>query len=79
MVALSAVVLHAALRLLCSPVSALILTLVYGLGTSSLSVSSQGLWQHGPSQLALAAVLYCLVRGRTAPGWSDASSTPDAM
>ncbi len=61
--ALSVVLLHAALRRLVSPGWALVIALVYGLGTSSLSISSQGLWQHGPSQMFLALFLYWLVRG----------------
>jgi hypothetical protein len=42
---------------------------IYAFGTSSLSVSSQALWQHGPSQLFLALLLLCLVRGRTDERW----------
>src|SRR5205823_5605015 len=37
---------------------------IYAFGTSSFSVSSQALWQHGPSQLFLSLLLLCLVRGR---------------
>jgi len=56
-VALSAIALYLALLRLTSPRAAVAIAAVYGLGTSSLSVSSQGpaakaLWQHGPSQLA---------------------------
>jgi hypothetical protein len=61
--ALSAVLLFAALRRLVSDGWALGIALVYALGTSSLSISSQGLWQHGPSQLFLTLLIYCLVRG----------------
>ncbi len=68
-VALSAIILYAALSRLCSRKMSLFATLAYALGTSSLSISSQALWQHGPSQLALAATLYCLVRGRIEPHW----------
>jgi hypothetical protein len=63
MVALSAVILYFVLCSLASPEFSLIITAIYALATSSLSVSSQGLWQHGPSQLAVAAALYCLLRG----------------
>src|SRR6266700_2150384 len=42
---------------------------IYALGTSSFSVSSQALWQHGPSQLALTTGLYSLIRGRKEPFW----------
>jgi hypothetical protein len=61
--ALSAVVLFAALRRLVSEGWAVGITLIYALGTSSLSISSQALWQHGPSQLFLTLLIYCLVRG----------------
>jgi hypothetical protein len=36
-------------------------------------VSSQALWQHGPSQLGIAAALYFLVRGREAERWPGVS------
>jgi hypothetical protein len=68
-VALSAVVLYFALLHLTNQRMALLSTVVYALGTSSLSVSSQALWQHGPSQLALSVALYGLVRGRACPLW----------
>lgn len=61
--ALSVVFLFWALRGVTRPGWALVIALVYALGTSSLSMSSQGLWQHGPSQLCLSLVLYFLVKG----------------
>ncbi len=61
--ALSVVFLFGALRELVSQGWALSIALIYAFGTSSLSVSSQGLWPHGPSQLCLAVLLHCLVRG----------------
>ena len=42
---------------------ALCIALVYAFGTSSLSISSQALWQHTPGQLFVALMLYWLVRG----------------
>ena len=63
-VALSAVVLYFALCRLTSRRNALVITVVYAFGTSSLSTTSQALWQHGASQLALTVALYGLVRGR---------------
>jgi hypothetical protein len=53
--------------------------LIYGLGTSSLSTSSQALWQHGPSQLAMAAGLYCLVRGSASPRFVSYAGFPLAV
>jgi hypothetical protein len=45
------------------------IAVVYAIGTSSLSTSSQALWQHGPVQLAIAAALYGLARARGEPRW----------
>lgn len=43
---------------------ALLLSLIYGLGTSTLSLSSQSLWQHGASQMFLSISLYYFIRGQ---------------
>ncbi len=77
--ALSVALLYAAINRLEGPKAALVLSLVYAFGTSSLSISSQALWQHGPSQLLLAASLYCLVRGMTQPGWVVVLGFPLAL
>jgi hypothetical protein len=69
MVALSACILYLVLRRLASGRVSLLLTVIYALGTSSFSVSSQALWQHGPSQLALTIGLYSVIRGREDPPW----------
>lgn len=61
--ALSVVFLFWALTGLVSRGWALGIAAIYAFGTSSWSVSSQALWQHGPSQLFLALLLVCLVRG----------------
>jgi hypothetical protein len=61
--ALSVLFLFWALRDVTSHGWAFVIALVYALGTSSLSMSSQGLWQHGPSQLFLSLGLYFLVKG----------------
>jgi hypothetical protein len=63
--ALSVVFLYWALRGVTTPGWAYALSVVYALGTSSLSMSGQALWQHGPSQLFVSLGLYCLVRGRS--------------
>jgi hypothetical protein len=65
-VALSAAVLYLALRRLTTTMMALTIIAAYGLGSSTLSLTSQALWQHGPSQLCLAAALYGLVAARSA-------------
>jgi hypothetical protein len=68
-VALSAVILYFTLRRVTTDAMAVATTLIYALGTSSLSVSSQALWQHGPSQLALSAALYGAVRSKAKGTW----------
>jgi hypothetical protein len=77
--ALSALLLYHTLCHLTSRRFARLLTVFYALGTSSLSVSSQALWQHGASQLALTAALYCLVRGQSAPRWLGYAGFPLAL
>jgi hypothetical protein len=60
--ALSVVILFQTLRRLTHGNIAWVISVVYAMGTSSLSTSSQALWQHGPSQLFLSLTLYALVR-----------------
>jgi hypothetical protein len=62
-VALSVVFLFWALAELIGRRWALGIAAIYAFGTSAWSVSSQALWQHGPSQLFLALALVCLVKG----------------
>jgi len=64
---------------LTTPGASLVITAVYALGTSSFSVSSQALWQHGPGQLAVAASLYCLVRGSETRYWLALAGFPMAF
>jgi hypothetical protein len=78
-VALSALFLYLALVRLTTLRMALLVTAAYAFGTSSLSVSSQALWQHGPSQLGIAAALYFLVRGREEERWVGVSGLPVAF
>lgn len=63
--ALSVVLLFWALRGVTTRGWAFVIALVYALGTSNLSMSSQGLWPHGPSQFFLSLGLCCLVKGLT--------------
>jgi hypothetical protein len=78
-VALSAAVLYLTARRLSAHWMAVALSVVYALGSSSLSVSSQALWQHGSSQLALSSALYCLVRGRSEVRWVGFAGFPLAF
>lgn len=79
LVALSALLLYMAAVRVTANWMAMLLTLIYALGTTSLSVSSQALWQHGPAQLALAAAIYCLVRARDDPRWAGYAGLPLAF
>jgi hypothetical protein len=78
-VAVSVALIFLVARRLASPRFALVVALVYALGSSSLSTSSQALWQHGPSQLAIIASLYCMVRGRDRPWWVALAGFPLAF
>ena len=78
-VALSAVLLYLAAARVAANWMAMLLTFLYAFGTTSLSVSSQALWQHGPAQLALAAAIYCLVRARDDPRWAGYAGLPLAF
>lgn len=79
LVALSAVLLYLVLLRLTTRFVSLALVAVYALGTSNFSISSQALWQHGPSQLALVAALYCLVRARDESWWVALAGLPLAF
>ena len=78
-VALSAVILYMAAARATANWMAMLLAFIYAFGTSSLSVSSQALWQHGPAQLALAAAIYCLMRARDQPRWAGYAGLPLAF
>lgn len=60
MVALSAAFVFLTLRLNVPDRAAWLIALLFGLGTSAWSISSQELWQHGPGTLCLAIALYSL-------------------
>lgn len=78
-IVLSVIVLYFAILPLTTRGMALLITAIYALATSSFSVSSQALWQHGPAQLCLTAALYCLVRGSKQPRWSSFAGFPAAL
>jgi arylsulfatase A-like enzyme len=69
MVAFSILFLFWALRLLIPWKYAFGFALISALCTNSLSISSQALWQHGPSQFFLALMLYALVRSQKDSKW----------
>lgn len=78
-VALSTVLIYLAAVAMSANWMALLIAAIYAAGSSSLSVSSQALWQHGPCQLALAAAIYCLVRARYDPRWVRYAGFPLAV
>ena len=49
-------------KLLNNKRSRILLLIIYAFATNSLSTSSQGLWQHGSSQLLIAASIFTLLR-----------------
>ncbi len=65
--ALSSAVLFLVLRRLTRPRLALLLTLAYAFGSSTFTISSQALWQHGTGELLLAVCLLFLVSGVESP------------
>lgn len=76
---ISVIILYFTLLRLTSRSPALIISIIYALATSSFSVSSQGLWQHGASQLCLTSALYCLVRGSKDRIWTSFAGFPSAF
>jgi len=60
--ALSVMILYLALRRLIPVSGAAVCSLAYALGTASWPISSQSLWQHGPSCFCWMVLLYSLVR-----------------
>jgi hypothetical protein len=74
--AASAAFLFLLLRRLMSSRRALLLAAVYAFATNTWATSSQALWQHGPSQLAMVLSLLCLqafLDGRGKP-WTAAGA-----
>jgi hypothetical protein len=71
--ALSATLLLLLLKRITSTPWAWCLTLVYALGTSTWSISSQALWQHGPGELAIIGALLGLAY------WSEHRASSAAL
>ncbi|MCL6546338.1 MAG: hypothetical protein K6T61_14010 [Bryobacteraceae bacterium] len=65
--ALSVALLYLLCLRITAPRFALLAAFAYAFGTSTWSISSQALWQHGPSQLAVIAALYGLAAWREQP------------
>ncbi len=69
--AFSVLFVYKSLRYYLKENEALIVSIFYAFGTSSLPISSQQIWQHGPTQFLMALALFLLVRadkrGRLSP------------
>jgi hypothetical protein len=69
-VALSVAVIYLAAAEIAPAWTAIVIALVYAFASSTLSIASQALWQHGPCELALCAALYALIRARRDERWA---------
>lgn len=78
-VAFSVAIVYLAVLRRASRAGALTIALVYAFGTSSWSVSSQGLWQTAMSQPLLALALYFLVKARDDPRNAAYAGIPLAL
>jgi hypothetical protein len=79
MVAASGAVMFLLVSTWSRPRTAWMLTAIYVAGTSSFSQSSQALWQHGASQLALSMALLALVRRGRHRAWAPVAGATMAM
>jgi hypothetical protein len=66
----SAVVLYLALRKVASRSTSLAVSLIYGVASSTWTISSQALWRHGLSELCFALLLWALLRSPMASYYS---------
>jgi len=66
--ALSVGVLYLALRRIAPRSTSLLISLTYGMASSTWSISSQALWRHGLTELSFAFLLWALLRRPAAAG-----------
>jgi hypothetical protein len=66
--AISVVLFYLASKLKFPRAVAIISTCIYAFATNNWMTSSQGLWQHGPSNLAVIATIYCLLKANRSQG-----------
>lgn len=66
---LSVLFLYLALLEICRRRTALWLTLLYAVGTSTWAIGSQALWQHGLSELSLCLMVYGFLKSRYNDRW----------
>ena len=67
--AAAATLLLALMKRLAAGRAALLLTLIFALGTGNWSIASQAMWQHTFGMLAIVACLYSVERWAEAPRW----------
>jgi hypothetical protein len=75
-VALAAMIVFSFVRLRHGSVVAAITTIVLAFGTAAWSTASRGLWQHGPSLLAIALAIYCAERAAKNDRWIVVAALP---
>ena len=56
-----------------------VLTVIFAFGTSTWSVASRGLWQHGPSMLCLTIAIYILIIAKKKPSLVPLAGFPLAF
>lgn len=65
---ISVVIFYLASRIKFDKSIAFISTFIYAFATNTWTTSSQGLWQHGISNLALISIIFCLLKANRAQG-----------
>jgi hypothetical protein len=68
--ALSVGVLYLALRRIAPRSTSLLISLIYGMASSTWSISSQALWRHGLTELSFAFLLWALLRRPATGGYA---------
>lgn len=79
LLAASAVMMFLIARRFLSAKRALLLAILFAVGTSAYSVAGRGLWQHAPSMLLLTIILYLLLRAEQEPRLAAWAGLPVAL
>lgn len=66
--ATSVVIFYLISRLIFRKSTALISTFIYAFASETWVISSQGLWQHGPGNLAVLLIIFCLLKANRTEG-----------
>ncbi len=75
----SAVLMFLIARRFLNEKRALLLAILFALGTSAYSVAGRGLWQHSPSMLLLTIIIYLLLRADERPSFAGWAGLPVAL